>query len=71
MTTDDISDFCDRTGHGPVVACALWIPEGRIYLCRRHWDDEMVWRIERNKELGDFADLDILPWPIWERNPAV
>ena len=33
-----------------------------VYLCRKHWADEMKWRKERNKTLDPGAKFPILKW---------
>lgn len=65
-TRVDVADACDW-GHQASTCARLSLPGGGgVYLCRVHWDDEMRWRQERNKELSKEAQYDILPWPIWE-----
>lgn len=59
----DVTDACDY-GHQSPECVRLSLPgNAGVYLCHKHWDVEMRWRKERNKELSAEAQYDILPWP--------
>ena len=34
-----------------------------VYLCRKHWAEEMMWRKQRNEELELQNRFDIPPYP--------
>jgi hypothetical protein len=36
--------------------------EGNIHCCRTHYNHEMVYRRERNKNLSDNCKFDLPPW---------
>lgn len=36
--------------------------DGAVILCRRCFRAEIVWRKERNKELGEYAQFDLPKW---------
>jgi len=34
-----------------------------VFLCERHWNKEMDWRIARNQDLPNSSQFEILPFP--------
>jgi hypothetical protein len=56
------ADGCDYGHEG--MAYRLEIGEGSgVFLCKKHWKEEMEWRKHRNISLHPDCQFDILPYP--------
>ena len=55
--------MCDKCGDTTKPTRKLRLSDepysGNLYLCRHCFVDEMRWRLERNKDLADFAKFDV------------
>ena len=55
-------DYCDHGHKGGARRLDTGGGSG-VYLCRKHWVEEMNWRKLRNEELEPQNQFDILPFP--------